>query len=89
MAIPSVNVAWTAQYLPFINGGADSYPYGGINWVHHGYHPAGWWDQEVSYFTRTLVAGTTVSYGYYVASSQPLSYWGYDQYTALEITRVN
>jgi hypothetical protein len=87
MTIPTATVGWIVQNVPFINGGADGYPSGGNNHLHHAYCPAGWWRQDVSEFTRPLAAGTTVQFGYY--SHHPLHYWAHDGYTGMEIRRVN
>lgn len=85
MAIPESDVAWTEATCPFINGGLDCAPNSTLAYRHK-YCRAGYWDQGVSTYVRTLAAGTTVQWGY--GNYSPLSYWAHDSYTAMEIVRI-
>ena len=85
MAIPNNNLAWVEAICPYINGAVDCSPNIAMPY-HHGWHPAGWWDQQHSTYTRTLTAGSVVQWGYY--NYDTLSVWAHDTYTALEIIKI-
>jgi hypothetical protein len=88
MMMPTADAWGIAALCPILNGSADCSPNSSLGYHHHWY-PAGWWAQFGGPFdfVRDLPAGTTVGWGY--QPREAMNYWAYDNYTALEIIRIN
>jgi hypothetical protein len=85
MFIPTANTAYGEIVCPAINGTANC-GYNSTFAYNHRYAVANWWSQPQHEFVFQLAAGNTVAWAY-----QPIvamTYWAHDNYTALEITRI-
>lgn len=86
MMIPTADTPWIALLCPFVNGSANCGSVGSWNY-RHGYYPNGWWANYVSETTVEVPVNGTIQYGYNIYLA--MSYWAYDGYTMMEVTRVN
>jgi hypothetical protein len=88
MVIPASGVGVPMYVCPFINGAVNCNAMGIYSsGIVHAYYPPGTWRQTEHEFVYNLTQGAIVGWGYYPVTT--LTYWGYDYYTALEISEIN
>ena len=86
MQVPSVD-AWNNYAIPIINWSPNWL--WAMSWEQavHKYMKAGYWSSSNHTFIGNLSAWTTVWYAYY--PHWTLTYWAYDNYTGMEIIKLN
>lgn len=88
MLIPTATTGVPAIICPFLNGGANCNNHGYYSsGLQHRYYPAGWWGRSKHEFVMNLPQGTIVGYGIHPTTT--LTRWGHDNYTSLELRRIN
>lgn len=85
LTMPSANTNWVQALCPAINWTSNCLWVTGI--YSHGYHAAGYWSELSKEFTVDLSANQTVGFWYYTPAA--LTYWAYDNYTALQVEKLN
>lgn len=78
----------TSQYaLPYINWSVNSLWSTASEQAPHAYRKAWYWSTSIHTFVWNINAWSTVWYAYYPV--QTLTYWGIDDYTGMEIIKLN
>lgn len=83
--MPSATTSWVQAICPYVSGAQTCLGVTGV--YSHQYSAAGYWIETDKDFIVDLTANQTVAFGYY--THMALTYWAHDNYTAIQVEKLN